>query len=698
MWSESQHDTSYIFAEAEVISDKPEEVADVDQVFKMSAPLDTSQMIDDMEVDEPMEKTEDKNEDEPVSDEEDEDEEEPVKLNFSWTAVPRPEKSALMVLQEEIEKELLFSVPHTESEGSDIEPDNQETTFNFAQPLDVSMHIEEEDEENMENLTTIAPVVIEEKADNETEQAKSIDSDLPFSLSDSDDEEEENNCEKELEKVDIDETEIITPIEVSAAPIATDSSVVEKEEEMHQDRTENLETREVSVGKDKDVNIETVKTAQDETNDVETMDTETVQSEDEVDKNVASEKETQQKLSSNSDEEMIPEIGITYEDNDFENKKEDSKVEDIIKDGDDILDKEPNDKLELVLEPDQTEEESLAGEASSSPRHKSPVVESVELVGVRRTRKSATPVVKSIIELKQTPSTPLTPSIRKGKSSQLSVHSEVKSTPTKRGRPRAVPLDLDVSSTPSRRGRTRQASIEVESSPVRQGKARLVPPEPEAVSSPARIRRSQVPTMEVELTPSGKPSKQDEPETGSISSRKRRPSLVIPGTVSEISEIQEKDEEDSKVESTPKRRGRPPKTSQFSNTPVELTKIQTSDRKTKSTRGETTPSPAKPDSTPGPEITPRRFARSVSTPVNTPIITPSKLKKRTPSLIMTKSTTLITPVKSLRNTPVLSEDTPLTPTRRSRRISGILEESGSLGGRLVTAPDGGVIIDSTRRG
>ena len=688
MWSESQHDTSYIFAEAEVISDRPEEVADVDQVFKMSAPQDTSQMIDDMEVDEPMEKTEDKNEDEPVSDEEDEDEEEPVKLNFSWTAVPRPEKSALMVLQEEIEKELLFSVPHTESEGSDIEPDNQETTFNFAQPLDVSMHLEEEDEENMENLTTIAPVVIEEKADNETEQAKSIDSDLPFSLSDSDDEEEENNCEKELEKVDIDETEIITPIEVSAAPIATDSSVVEKEEEMHQDRTENLETREVSVGKDKDVNIETVKTAQDETNDVETMDTETVQSEDEVDKNVASEKETHQKSSSNSEEEMISETGIAHEDNnDFENKKEDSKVENIIKEGD----KEPNDKLELVLEPDQTEKESLTGEAGSSPCPKSPVVESVELVGVRRPRKSATPVVKSIIELKPTPSTPLTPSIRKSKSSQLSVQSEVKSTPTKRGRPRAVPLDLDVSSTPSRRGRTRQASAEVESSPVRRGKASLALIEPEAVSSPVRRRRSQVPTMEVES------SKQDETETGSISSRKRRPSLVIPVTVLDKTEIQEKDEEDSKIESTPKRRGRPRKTeiSEFSNTPAELTKVQISARKTKSMRGETTPSPAKPDSTQEPEVTPRHSARSVSTPVNTPLITPSKLKKRTPSLM---TIPLITPVKSLRNTPVLSEDTPLTPTRRSRRISGILEDSGSRGGLSFTAPDGGVIIGSTRQG
>ena len=690
MWSESQHDTSYIFAEAEVISDKAEEVANVDQVFKMSAPLDTSQMIEDMEVDEPMEKNEDKDEDEPVSDEEDEDEEEPAKLNFSWTAVPRPEKSALMVLQEEIEKELLFSVPHTEGEGSDIEPDNQETTFNFAQPLDVSMHMLEELEDNMENLATKAPVVIEEKVDDETNQVKSSDYDLPFSLSDSEDEEEENNCEKELEKVDIDETEIITPIEVSAAPIAVDSSVVEKKE----DNTENLETHEVSVEKGQDVNIGTVKTAKDETNDVETMDPETVQSEDEVDKNVASEKETHQKSSSNSEEEMISETGIAHEDNnDFENKKEDSKVENIIKEGD----KEPNDKLELVLEPDQTEKESLTGEAGSSPCPKSPVVESVELVGVRRPRKSATPVVKSIIELKPTPSTPLTPSIRKSKSSQLSVQSEVKSTPTKRGRPRAVPLDLDVSSTPSRRGRTRQASAEVESSPVRRGKASLVLIEPEAVSSPVRRRRSQVPTMEVELTPSGKSIKQDETETGSISSRKRRPSLVIPVTVLDKTEIQEKDEEDSKIESTPKRRGRPRKTeiSEFSNTPAELTKVQISARKTKSTRGETTPSPAKPDSTQEPEVTPRQSARSVSTPVNTPLITPSKLKKRTPSLM---TIPLITPVKSLRNTPVLSEDTPLTPTRRSRRISGILEDSGSRGGLSFTAPDGGVIIGSTRQG
>lgn len=690
MWSESQHDTSYIFAEAEVISDKAEEVANVDQVFKMSAPLDTSQMIEDMEVDEPMEKNEDKDEDEPVSDEEDEDEEEPAKLNFSWTAVPRPEKSALMVLQEEIEKELLFSVPHTEGEGSDIEPDNQETTFNFAQPLDVSMHMLEELEDNMENLATKAPVVIEEKVDDETNQVKSSDYDLPFSLSDSEDEEEENNCEKELEKVDIDETEIITPIEVSAAPIAVDSSVVEKKE----DNTENLETHEVSVEKGQDVNIGTVKTAKDETNDVETMDPETVQSKDEVDKNVASEKETHQKSSSNSEEEMISETGIAHEDNnDFENKKEDSKVENIIKEGD----KEPNDKLELVLEPDQTEKESLTGEAGSSPCPKSPVVESVELVGVRRPRKSATPVVKSIIELKPTPSTPLTPSIRKSKSSQLSVQSEVKSTPTKRGRPRAVPLDLDVSSTPSRRGRTRQASAEVESSPVRRGKASLVLIEPEAVSSPVRRRRSQVPTMEVELTPSGKSIKQDETETGSISSRKRRPSLVIPVTVLDKTEIQEKDEEDSKIESTPKRRGRPRKTeiSEFSNTPAELTKVQISARKTKSTRGETTPSPAKPDSTQEPEVTPRQSARSVSTPVNTPLITPSKLKKRTPSLM---TIPLITPVKSLRNTPVLSEDTPLTPTRRSRRISGILEDSGSRGGLSFTAPDGGVIIGSTRQG
>ena len=842
MWSESHAETSFSFADAEVISDRTEQVGDTDQVFSIREPVDAVQDDIDMEVDDVMEGNEEEEEEaktdklafnlvEEQSEESEEDGGSPVKLNFSWTplpsnpapkrleseqrtfaeplpvdtegdepehqdssfdfakpvdvsmdfdtsteesgeegtpatklnfsweALPKPDKSRIEVIFKELEEEKqnLAATLSVESEGTQPEP--EDSSFGFANPVDVSMDLgkgeegEEETEINAEPLKFMEPEPLdknEDSEDNRYEQAPS------FHLSDS--EEEEENAMKGMEEMDSSKfTE--QPVEKEET---VEKSDLNEDSTVHEKQTEPEEPKETLTDADESVFEEIIEKSSKTTSD-------------EICSIKEATKIPEEDVSEKGRTEVIMEEAVTEEIAEDQPEKEqvEEDMEEVTADAElgVIKSKGGNLEMEVDTEPIQSAEktpvrskEPESEECAPQTGNEEPIDAPILVVGARRPRKSTTPLVTSSLRSKVQPdTTPATPNTRKTKSKPLLESGSARKSLRRRSTSEGP--DISVASAREQTSvlleQELNAEDPVETPSAKRGRPRgtkslkVSPSSARSVSTSKTIEQSVLEVIESaklgtsskrggrRLSKADNSSQVEEPESAKLQTPAKHESRRLSKA---DNSPQVKELESTKLQTPAKRESRRLSKANVSPSPSrsvskkkssvspqaeepQPANLQTPAKRAKSrlSKADASPSPARsaskhqrPESTSGeeePDATPRRSTRSSSssTPVekstSVPKSTPAKSSK-TPIVTPAKSSKSPTgtPAKSSKKLDLLSEEMPLTPSRRSRRFSGVVAEPepltptrrsrrrSGLDPETVTAPDGGIIIGSDRKG